>query len=269
LHEEPSDSSDDPAIDDLEHDLLEHDLLGHAPPVGKANWDHRRAEPRMLALLWTIYLFAATLLTFASAGLLGFVTPDSYRPSAKSLLLLIFLGATVFWPMLRLTQMPPRSHIARACLKDAMVIIAPAQAIIWPQMFLAHWPFQVLVYTAIAMTGWVLLCAALLARALGESRPSRGGWMFVFLALGAAAPALILVHAAVTGGLPEHDGVRWLWMGSPWTVPFELTRDRPWTGAAAITLPGHRVAAWGTLAIGMAAWFVPSPSPQETARETD
>ncbi len=248
---------------------IERDLLGHAPPAGRRTWDHRRAEPRMLALLWTIYLFVATLLTFASAGLLGFVTPDSYRPSAKTLLLLVFLGATIFWPMLRLAQQAPREHVGRACLKDALVIIAPAQAIIWPQVFLTHWPFQVLLFISIAMTGWVALCAAMLAWALADRGPSRTGWMFVFIALGAVAPALILVDALRTGGFAGRDDVRWLWMGSPWTVPFELTRDRPWTGAAAIVLQGHRVAAWTTLAIGLAAWCIPRPSVQETTRETD
>lgn len=232
----------------------DRDLLGNPPPKGKRSWAHRRTEPRPLALMWTLFLLAATLLVFLSAGALGAVTPDNYRPAARTLMLLVFGGVTVLWPMLRLSQKPPRQRIALAMLSDAGVLLIPATAVAMPQVLLADWPPQTVGVLLVALCGWTLLTAGVLAaalRAVARNPRSRTAWMVVFLLLGAGAPAL---GAIAPPGDPHDDRVHVLALCSPWTAPFELTPRREWTGALTRPRAGHWGGAWTTLVLGAGVW---------------
>ena len=235
-------------------DPSDRDLFGKPPPKGKRSWSHRRTEPRPLALLWTLFLLAATLLVFLSAGALGAVTPDNYRPAARTLMLLVFGGVTVLWPMLRLSQNPPRQRRAVATLMDAGVLLIPATAVAMPQVLLADWPPRTVGVLLVALCGWTLLTAAVLAVALGgvlRNPRTRTWWTLVFLLIGAAAPTL---GALAPPTDPRDDRTHTLALASPWTAPFELTRRREWTGALTLPRPGHWVGACVTAALGAAAW---------------
>src|SRR5262245_41002258 len=111
-----------------------------APPVPAIDftaapsdpWAHRRGEPRTLAALWLLFLFAATILSVGAVGLFGLVSTDVYRPAARVMLEIVTIGVVVLWPMVRLSQEAPKFPL-RAMLGDCLVILLPTQAVIWPQ----------------------------------------------------------------------------------------------------------------------------------------
>ncbi len=224
-----------------------------APEITVDRWAHRRAEPRPLALLWTIFLALSTMICLASLAARGATSYESYRPAARSLLTIVAIGLTVLWPMVRLSQSPARSPIAAWVWKDLVVLLLPAQAVIWPQVFffLAKWPTEVVGCVSAMLSAWAILTGALLAWASTLVRrealesPRRASFMLIVLALVAVGPLLSLPFRA-SGRTDTSSPAFDVWgMTSPVTAVFELTRDRLWTGQPARVVAAH----WWAVAI--------------------
>lgn len=225
------------------------DLFGNPPPKGR-DWSHRRGEPRIFAFCWTLYLLLATVAAFWAVGAPGGHDPLAMRPAARSLLAAITVGAALLWPMTRLSQTAPSERpgrVAKAVGQDVLVLLVPAQAVIWPQIAMAAWPVPVVAALAASIAAWTLLVGAVLALGLSIPRVHRAWWMLLVVAIAGAGP---LVALGPLGGLAHgNDAFDWWWMTSPLTSGFEIARDRAWTGAAAAVQPGH----WR--AIALVAWI--------------
>lgn len=214
------------------------DIFGRPAPAGR-DWSHRRGEPRIFAFFWTLYLLLATIAAFWSVGAPGAPDPMALRPAARAVLAAITVGVALLWPMTRLSQEPPSvrpGRIMRAVGQDLIVLLVPAQAIIWPQLAMAAWPLPVVAALACSLTAWALLIGSLLAMAQMLAGARRGWWMLAFVAIAGLGPLVALGP----GGMGHADrSFDWWWMTSPITTGFELSRDRPWTGAAAAVADGH------------------------------
>ncbi len=239
------------------------------PEITVDRWAHRRAEPRPLALLWTIFLALSTMICLASLAARGATSYESYRPAARSLLTIVAIGLTVLWPMVRLSQSPARGSIAAWVWKDLVVLLLPAQAVIWPQafFFLAKWPTDVVGCVSAMLSSWAILTGALLAwastliRCDKFARTRHASLMLILLTPVAAGPLISLPFRVAKGtaasNTADFDG--WS-MTSPVTAVFELTRDRLWTGQPARIIAPHWwgvaiVAAGAMIAwIGLALW---------------
>jgi hypothetical protein len=222
-------------------------------------WAHRRGEPRVFAFLWALYLFMVTAGTLASLAATGDATIEVYRPIARAMLALVSLGIVVLWPMTRLSQDFPEHPVGWSG-RDTAIVLTPAQAVIWPQWWLAGWPLKVVVIIAIFVAAWTFLIGGLLALAISGSgtRLSRTVWTAGFIAVAGVGP--LLVGIAQAAGAANHgnltEGSVWPAMLSPLSGIYELTRDRFWTGSSAAVGAGHWEAVALTILVGLVAWSV-------------
>ena len=229
------------------------------PIPGPDPWAHRRAEPRTFAFIWTMYLFAATVTTYAVAMSSGIGGHDVVRPAARMLLALVAAGLLIIWPLVRLSQAPDPRPIAGPIL-DIVVILVPIQAIVWPQAawWLAGWPLPVVCAVTAAFTSWVLIIGALVSLT-HSMRPRRAlspaAWMALFIAFAGIIHLPVMLTAD-----PRSTSVTRLvspaWMTSPVTAIFELTQDRTWIGTPAAVFGGHwrLIALASGVALGL--WLV-------------
>lgn len=203
----------------------------------------------MFALIWMLFLMGVTAVMFMSLHDALSISPSITRPAARGMLLTTMAGVVLLWPALRLSQRPARSPVG-SVLRDMFVLLAPAQAVIWPHAVreLAWWPWTVLVAVAASMLAWAMVVGGLIAaadatqHAVCAVRPGRGrlasggarwAWMLVVLAVVFIAPLVGIVSGgrgpAWAGG--NKSGVRAGWMLSPLTSVIELTRDRSGSGS--------------------------------------
>ena len=190
-------------------------------------WAHRRGEPRVFAFLWTVYILLAVggsilwVARFAAVSGGGFSSP-----AARIMLVVIAIGATVLWPMVRLSQASPRAGALGHVLADTIIVLVPIQLVLWPLVALASWPLRVVGGVAADLTAWVALTGGLLAIALtgppatSSDDPALGRrtlWMFTLLVLVGWAPLVLL------GLHPARVWVGWLPMLSPFTAIPALT----------------------------------------------
>lgn len=230
------------------------------PGVAVDRWAHRRAEPRPLALLWTIFLALSTMICLASLAARGATSYESYRPAARSLLTIVAIGLTVLWPMVRLSQSPARGAVAAWVWKDLLVLLLPAQAVIWPQafFFLAKWPTDVVGCVSAMLSAWAILTGALLAwastlvRRASLEKSRRAWFMLMVLGMVSTGPLLSLPFRA-SGRAGDSSATFEIWsMTSPVTAVFELTRDRLWTGQPARIVVEHW---WAVGVVALSALF--------------
>lgn len=227
------------------------------PPPVPDKWAHRRVEPRGLALLWTTYLLAVTLVCFGPPAALGGLDQLAGRYASRELLVLTAIGITVLWPLIRLSQVIPSEGGVTATLKDLFVIAVPAQAVVWPLTLLAMWPVSVAASMGLVLLSWTFVVGGLLAVAQGNPSPTPGAhtfrriaWMAFFLALPAAGPVVVASLPVVTS---EHADTPA--MLSPITAVLEVGRERFWSGRAAAVLPEHWVAIGVTFLVGVGVWL--------------
>lgn len=186
---------------------------GHDP------WAHRKGEPRPFVLMWAVFLMVGALLTIFAVRSLTVPTTAQFVAGCRSMLALTLIGACVLWPMVRLSQRFP-DNIPRAVFIDALAILAPAQAVVWPMPFLTHWGWDVNGAVALVIIGWTLGIGALLAFAHGSPAPaSRACWMLGFLLLFGAGP-MVLVAIASTGHPAPVEALAW---ANPITTIYRLT----------------------------------------------
>lgn len=263
--EGPEPATDSPPVR-VSGEAMPVSVLGKPPapdtPPKVDPWAHRRGEPRPLALAWTIFLALATILCLASLAARGATSYESYRPAARSLLAVVAVGLCVLWPMVRLSQSSGKGPVWAWVWKDLVVLLMPAQAVIWPQafFFLAKWPIDVVAAVAAMLSAWAVLTGAVLATGWrvidseGSGAARRGRVMLVLVGVVALGP-LISWPVRIRGrvGSPEFDG--WA-MTSPITGVFELTRDRLWTGRSAEIVAAHWWAIAVVSAVGIVSWIV-------------
>jgi len=223
----------------------ERDLFGNEPPEGYEDWSHRKGEPRTLALLWMIFLMAASAWMFSRLSIAPSVSPSVSRPAAREMLVFVMVGACVLYPMLRLAQAIPLPSVTGAGLRDALVLVIPMQAVLWPNrlVVLGGWNGGVILALAVFGAAWVLIvvgvCSITLAGAGVSGRPVLvrviGSLVIVALALGVPLVELVTRIGAGVDARGAHLG----WMLSPITGVVELTRDRRALGVVAEVHAAH------------------------------
>ncbi len=220
-------------------------------------WAHRRLEPRGLAIIWSAFLFFLTITIFAGAPLLQSSATEHARFNARLMLQALTVGVVILWPLLRLSQATPIRGFSGGGGRDAgifadlLVILAPAQAIIWPQAtpLLAGWPRDVVACAACWIGAWALVVGGVLALALRprsvedlrahrpDPRP-RWAWMLLVIAV-TLAGAMVPLAVKPGPGPAARRGFNAAWMASPFTGVAEIARDRSWTGKSAQVSRGH------------------------------
>lgn len=195
-----------------------------APRSKHDRWAHRRGEPRGWALLWSSYLLGACVIAlFTPASRLSF-DPQQIRASCTLLLALILLGVAVFWPLVRLSQIPARIP-SRAAAIDLLIVLAPAATILAPMRFLTRWSTDTILALSVSLTAWAFLFGGVIALfARTRSNTWRALAMLLCLALAGLAPLLGLLVAQ--SAAPElADAVRRAsLLASPVSAPFAIAR---------------------------------------------
>jgi hypothetical protein len=237
---------------------------GHDP------WAHRRGEPRTFAAAWVAFLFGGLALTLLSVGSLGLVATDVYRAAARVIVAICVVATWVFWPMIRLSQSPPR-RVVGAFGADWVLVVLPTWAIIWPQTFawMAGWSAEVCMALSLLVTGWAAWAAAMLTWYFGRVRvdealrPAR--WVVMLLVVLAVwvGPLVSVVIARVAGraeGAFDLAG-----MFSPVGGAMQLVADQSAIGAAAIVSREQWIFIFVLLASGLLAWGLSALAAREAA----
>ena len=238
----------------------ELDVFGRAPK-GRTDWSHRKAEPRMFALLWTLYLMASTGVMFVAVAPAMVITPETARPAARVMLVLVAVGMGVLWPALRLAQAAPRRPLP-SVLKDLVVVLLPVQAIVWPLALsrLAGYPLPVVSAIALGFIAWGGLVGGLMLFAMssiGERTPVlRMTWALAFIALLLIGP----IAGLGTDPRPDPTAAETVWLLSPATGVLELTRPREASGLPARVLPEHWRMLWLIAAAGVGVMLLAIPA---------
>ncbi len=203
-------------------------VSGAARPAAVDPWAHRRAEPRLFAFLWTLYLFVTVLGSLLWLTRSGVLAASAYGPAARIMLIVIAAGATILWPMVRLSQIVPRERPVSAAFGDLVVVVMPVQVVVWPLAFLANWPVKVVALVSVMLLVWPALSGGLIAIAFAECyrrgvpalRPVvRMGWMVLCIAAVCAGPLVVILTAVGE----QIDITSWAWKLSPFTFVFLLT----------------------------------------------
>jgi hypothetical protein len=196
-----------------------------AAPRGKRDrWAHRRGEPRVWALIWSCYLLSACVVALFTPASRWSFDLQQIRYSCVLLLALIQLGVVLVWPLLRLSQIPPRIA-SRAAAVDLLIVLAPSAAILGPMGFLTKWSGATVAVLCASLMAWSVLYAGIIALA-GRVRSStaRASWMLACLALAAAGPLVGLLSASRAGGPLSSEVWRGSLLASPISAPFAIAR---------------------------------------------
>lgn len=240
----------------------DRDLFGR-PPRRHADWSHRRGEPRGFAFAWMLYLMGVTALMFFRAGFGGPFSSEAFRFAGREALMAVLAGIGLLWPMIRLAQVTPMRGPVRTALLDVLLVVIPAQALVWPHLWLARWPLAVVAACALLVAVWGSAVGLVLAVMFGLKRRNPAGGRGRILAmltcvglLGAGTVPVLFSGPARPADLLDS---RVSWMFSPLTSLIEITRDRPWTGRIGAVSGAHWrmlaaqaglvVGGWGALAL--------------------
>lgn len=230
--------------------------LQSLPPVDP--WAHRRGEPRVFALLWTCYVLVAVAGSVLWLATTGRFTATGYGPAARIMLLVVMTGCVLVWPMVRLSQRRPEGSVLGSLVLDVCVVLFPVQMVLWPLVFIAAWPAQVVLAVAVQFLVWTVLAGGVIAACLaGEPHPDlaapvprhRTAYMLALVCVVMAAPAIIAArHAAGTGspgwlamlspfsGIPETAGTG---VGGP-QAPLTISQRK-----AVVAIGGFSTVFWG------------------------
>ncbi len=201
----------------------------------------------MFAFGWTLYLMAVVGLMFAQGGALSTFSAESFRPTARVTMVLLLVGGLVLWPLVRLSQAKPRAGGISATIRDLVVILVPAQALVWPQTWLADWPLEVVMMLDAVLFVWVMLVGGIIALGLGPAEGkvtlqalqiegkevalrTRSWALLACLLVGIIGLAVPSFYQTVQPGWYQ---ARPGWMASPYLSIFEVSRDRAWLPAGA------------------------------------
>lgn len=198
---------------------------------------------------------------------MGGTSPDVMRPATRILLAVTALGVTLLWPVVRLSQAAD-DHPVAGVVQDLVVVLIPAQAVIWPQSlgWLGRWPLSVVTAAACLIVAWGLLVGGILAVAQVRHRRAEAGYgrwsptlwalVFIVLVVGGSVPAMF--SRGVGPNEPDRRTVAFqsAWMWSPVTGLYEVTRDRSWSGTSAAVTAGHWRAIGLTALAAAPAWVL-------------
>lgn len=223
----------------------ERDLLGKEPPGDLIDWSHRKGEPRVFALLWMIFLLSATALMFARLSKGYSISPSVSRPASQEMLVIIAIGMSILWPMVRFSQTIPRPSIVAASLRDMVVILIPMQAVIWPQrlIVLGGWSMEVVLALAFHFAAWGLVIAGIMSIGsiliAGSTHHARARILAMLGAMAVTTGMPVIEFLTLKGAPigPAHANLGW--MLSPITGILELTADRSVLGQPAIVYNAH------------------------------
>lgn len=178
----------------------------------------RRAEPRLFAFFWTVYLLVGVLGAVVWLTRSPITGPSAFSPAARTMLVVIAAGIVILWPMTRLSQLAPARPVVRAIALDLLVMLGPAQLVIWPLVFLADWPVKVVAAVSAQLGGWGAIVGGVVAIALvhrsrtgglasGQWRPGLA-WMLLVVVLVVALPLVVrmLVPLGTAGQLRDWAG---------------------------------------------------------------
>ncbi len=176
---------------------LRDELLGpkHRPDP----WAHRRGEPRTFAFFWTMFVLIAVAGSVMWVARYAALTSGAYAPAARIMLMVVGVGMTLLWPMVRLSQQSPPRPVIGHVLVDTWIVLVPVQMVLWPLVFLAGWPTNIVLGVAGNLLAWGALTGGVLALALAGpplANPrdprlrSRTGWMLLMVVLTLGAPIL-------------------------------------------------------------------------------
>lgn len=223
---------------------VDRDVFGKVP-TRHVDWSHRRGEPRVFTLLWMVYLMGATVLMFSSMATAYSISPEITRPAARSMLMVIVIGLSVLWPMVRFSQrqvghigFTGQSHVGSA-VRDAVVLFVPMQAVLWPQAMgvLAGWPIEVVAAISALFLGWIIILAGVIALGCASIERNKGKesirvvWMVLVMLIVFGAPLVGSVNGM--GASVGVDRPRVGWLLSPVTGLLEIVRDRRELGTSA------------------------------------
>ncbi|MBK9189042.1 MAG: hypothetical protein IPM33_08810 [Phycisphaerales bacterium] len=229
------------------------------PQPGGDPFAARRGEPRTFIAIWAAYLFGATLVSIGSAGAAGLLSVEVYRPAARVMLEAAAFGILFVWPLIRLSQAAPERPL-RAFMIDSLIVALPVQIFAGVQAlpWMAAWPRDVVGVMGGVLGAWSLLVGGVLTTyfIVGASRSlPRWVMMALLVALGVVGPALSVLDVRVLDRAEADACDAWM-MTSPLSAVFEVTRDRPWTGATAAVGDGHRLALGVTLGAAGCVWIL-------------
>lgn len=241
---------DAPASSTAPQTPKERDIFGREP-VGYPDWSHRRAEPRVFALLWMLFLMSVTVLMFASLRGALTVSPSITRPAARAMLLTAATGVALFWPVVRLCQ-EPAERPALSAMRDIFVVFVSAQAVVWPHALrvLAWWPVDTLIALSLCLGAWSMVVGGLIACADAGRGAGRARWAWTLVVFVVALAAPVMAVARQTVGVVRLDLPHPGWMLSPLTAVLELTRDRTAVGPITPVSGAHWRAIAATACVG-------------------
>lgn len=200
------------------------------PGAPRDRWERRRGEPRVFALLLSLFLLAGAMTTVFSAPAVGAPSEGTFRRASGMLLVLIALAIVAVWPMVRLSQAPPRRPVV-AALGDWVIVSLLALAVVWPATllpggaairpapWLGLWPWSMAAGLGLAFVSWALLFGSVIACGTAARVGwGRAGWMVVCVGLSAGAPITALLVGA------GYSGSEWWSLMSPALAPGAMVR---------------------------------------------
>lgn len=234
---------------------------GMASARGDDPWAHRRGEPRVFALLWTMYVLVAVAGSVLWLATTGRFTVTGYGPAARIMLVVVAAGVTLVWPMTRLSQLGPDREAFGSCVLDVLVVLFPVQMVLWPLVFIAGWPRSVVISVAVQFLVWGMMIGALIAVGVvggqgswpnaarvvyGAGMGQRRTWvMLVIVAMIFTGPMVL----GLRGAVGSSDSPEWLLMCSPFTA-LPTTTGAGVSGPQAALTQGQR---WAIVWIGAVA----------------
>ncbi len=250
-------------------DGVDRDLFGN-PPRYHADWSHRRGEPRVFTLMWMMYLMGSTVIMFSSMAMAYSISPHITRPAAKTMLIIVVLGYSVLWAMVRFSQQQRAWSHVRFTLRDAVVLFFPMQAVIWPQALpvLAHWPVEVVAAISALSLAWIMILAGVIALGSASIERNHGKesvrvlWMLMVMLIVFLAPLIGSLQSS--GAAIGVDRPRVGWLLSPITGLLEIVRDRRELGTSARVFIEHWRMIIALLCVGAALLLIARA--QEVAR---
>ena len=226
----------------------ERDLFGRQPRK-HADWSHRRREPRGLALAWTVYLMLATMVSLMPMVASGQLSTDVYRPAARLMMVLVTIGFTLLWPVMRISQRPQNDRAVLDVILDLSIMVIPSFVIVWPQVILAGWPVPVIAALCVVLLVWGLLIGSILILWHRFSTGGRLGRSIVAIALigiTGGIPLALLVMGSLDLSRPGPEAMGG-WMLSPITSAWEVLRAREFSGLPAAVDQTHWRVLWTQL----------------------
>lgn len=214
-------------------------------------WAHRKGEPRLFALFWSIYLMLSALVTIFATRTIGIPQASRFQYGALALLVMVTAGFSFLWPLTRLSQRAPRRPV-RSIGADLLVMLVPLQAVIWPMPILTGWPVEVIGGLATLLSCWVIgISGFVLFGCTTRSHAERAMWMMACVLCVLAAP---IWYVWVTRLAPQSPQADWLLRWSPFTGIHQLT-EAPANQHAAMSRE-EWIAAAAPAGVGIVVWAI-------------